>query len=234
MRQKSKSYRLAFGRVDRAKRYELDESVRLVLETARAKFDETLDMALRLGVDPRQADQNVRGTVILPHGTGKTVRVAVFARGEKEREAQQAGADYVGADDLVKKVSEGWTEFDQAVATPDMMGAVGKLGKILGPRGLMPNPKTGTVTMDVAKAVRELKAGRLEYRVDKAGIVHVPLGKVSFGLEKLLDNTRAVIWAVVRAKPPSSKGQYVLGVTLSTTMGPGVKVDLVPLRTWAA
>jgi large subunit ribosomal protein L1 len=234
MRRKSKSYRLAAGKVDRVKRYELDGSLRLVLETARAKFDETVDMAIRLGVDPRQADQNVRGTVILPHGTGKSVRVAVFARGEKEREAQQAGADYVGADDLIRRVSEGWVEFDQAVATPDMMGSVGKLGKILGPRGLMPNPKTGTVTVDVAKAVRELKAGRLEYRVDKAGIIHVPLGKVSFGLEKLLDNTRAVIGAVVRAKPPSSKGQYVLGVTISTTMGPGVKVDPVPLRTLAA
>lgn len=234
MRQKSKSYRSALAKVDRAKRYDLEEGLRLVLETARAKFDETVDMALRLGVDPRQADQNVRGTVILPHGTGKSVRVVVFARGEKEREAEQAGADYVGADDLIKKVSEGWVEFDQAVATPDMMAAVGKLGKILGPRGLMPNPKTGTVTMDVARAVKELKAGRLEYRVDKAGIVHVPLGKVSFGLEKLLDNARAVTGAIVRAKPPSSKGQYVLGITISTTMGPGVKVDPVPVRTLAA
>jgi len=234
MKQKSKSYRSALGKVDRAKRYDLEESLRLVLETVRAKFDETVDMAFRLGVDPKQADQNVRGTVILPHGTGKSVRVLVFARGEKEREAQQAGADYVGADDLIKKVSEGWVEFDQAVATPDMMGSVGKLGKILGPRGLMPNPKTGTVTVDVARAVKELKAGRLEYRVDKAGIIHVPLGKVSFGLEKLLDNARAIQGAVVRAKPPSSKGQYVLGITVSTTMGPGIKVDPVPLRSLAA
>lgn len=234
MKQKSKSYRSALGKVDRAKRYDLEESLRLVLETVRAKFDETVDMAFRLGVDPKQADQNVRGTVILPHGTGKSVRVLVFARGEKEREAQQAGADYVGADDLIKKVSEGWVEFDQAVATPDMMGSVGKLGKILGPRGLMPNPKTGTVTVDVARAIKELKAGRLEYRVDKAGIIHVPLGKVSFGLEKLLDNARAVMGAVVRAKPPSSKGQYVLGITVSTTMGPGIKVDPVPLRSLAA
>lgn len=233
MKQKSKSYRSALGKVDRAKRYDLGESMALVLGTARAKFDETVDMALRLGVDPRQADQNVRGTVILPHGTGKSVRVAVFVRGDKEREAQQAGADYVGADDLVKKVSEGWVEFDQAVATPDMMGSVGKLGKILGPRGLMPNPKTGTVTMDVAKAVKELKAGRLEYRVDKAGIIHVPLGKVSFGLDKLLDNARAVLGTVVRAKPPSARGHYVLSITVSTTMGPGVKMDPAPLRAMA-
>lgn len=234
MRQKSKSYRSALAKVDRAKRYDLEESLRLSLETARAKFDETVEMAIRLGVDPRQADQNVRGTVLLPHGTGKSVRVVVFARGEKEREAQQAGADYVGADDLLKRVSEGWVEFDQAVATPDMMASVGKLGKILGPRGLMPNPKTGTVTTDVAKAVRELKAGRLEYRVDKAGIVHVPLGKVSFGLEKLSGNAKAVIGAVVRSKPPSSRGQYVLAVTVSVTMGPGIKADPVPLRTLSA
>lgn len=234
MRQKSKSYRMVLSKVDRQKGCELEEGFRMALETARAKFDETVDMAIRLGVDPRQADQNVRGTVILPHGTGKSVRIVVFARGEKEREAQQAGADYVGADDLVKRVSEGWVEFDRAVATPDMMGAVGRLGKILGPRGLMPNPKTGTVTMDVAKAVKELKAGRLEYRVDKSGIVHVPIGKVSFGLEKLLDNARAVIGAVVRSKPHSSKGQYLLGITVSTTMGPGVKIAPAPLRALAA
>ncbi len=234
MKRQGKTYRAAIAKVDRTQRYRLEEGLRLVQETARAKFDETVEMAVRLGVDPRQADQNVRGTVVLPQGMGKTVRVLAFAKGEKEREAQEAGAEYVGSDDLIKKISEGWLEFDKAVATPDMMAAVGRIGKILGPRGLMPNPKTGTVTLDIAKAIKEFKAGKLEFRVDKAGIVHVPIGKVSFGAEKLLDNAGAVLTAILRAKPASAKGNYVLGVTLSTTMGPGIKIDLSQVRAMAA
>lgn len=234
MKQRSKAYRAALTRVDRTERYPLEEGIRLVRETARAKFDETVEVAIRLGVDPRQADQNVRGTVVLPHGMGKPVRVLVFAKGEKEREAQQAGADFVGAEELIKKISDGWVGFDKAVATPDMMAAVGRIGKILGPRGLMPNPKAGTVTLDIAKAVKEIKAGKLEFRVDKAGIIHVPVGKVSFGPDKLLDNARAVLASVVRAKPASAKGHYILGVTLSTTMGPGIKVDPAQVRALAA
>ncbi len=234
MKRKGKSYRAVLAKVDRAQRYLLEEGLRLVHETARAKFDETVEMSIRLGVDPRQADQNVRGTVVLPHGTGKTVRVAAFAKGEKEREAQEAGADFVGAEDLIKKISEGWVDFDKAVATPDMMGTVGRIGKILGPRGLMPNPKTGTVTLDIARAVKEIKAGKLEFRVDKAGIIHLPIGKASFGADKLLDNARAVLVSILRAKPASAKGNYVRGVTLSTTMGPGVKIDLSQVRSMAA
>lgn len=234
MRRKGKTYRTALAKVDRAQRYPLEEGLRLVHQTARAKFDETVELAIRLGVDPRQADQNIRGTVVLPHGMGRAVRVLAFAKGEKEREAQEAGADFVGADDLLKKINEGWLDFDKVVATPDMMGSVGRLGKILGPRGLMPNPKTGTVTLDIAKAVKEIKAGKLEFRVDKAGIIHVPVGKISFGPEKLLDNAKAVLGSVLRAKPASAKGNYVLGVTLSSTMGPGVKIDLSQVRTMAA
>lgn len=234
MRRKGKSYSAALAKIDRNQRYLLEEGLRLVHETARAKFDETVEMAVRLGVDPRQADQNVRGTVVLPHGIGKTVRVLAFARGEKEREAQEAGADHIGAEELIKKISEGWLEFDKAVATPDMMSAVGRIGKILGPRGLMPNPKTGTVSMDIGKAVKEIKAGKLEFRVDKAGIIHVPIGKAAFGAEKLLDNARAVLSSILRAKPASAKGNYVQGVTLSTTMGPGVKIDLAQVRAMAA
>lgn len=234
MRRRGKSYRAALAKIDRNQRYPLEAGFRLVHETARAKFDETVEMAVRLGVDPRQADQNVRGTVVLPHGIGKPVRVLAFAKGEKEREAQEAGADYVGAEDLIKKISEGWLEFDKAVATPDMMGAVGRIGKILGPRGLMPNPKTGTLSMEIGKAVKEIKAGKLEFRVDKAGIIHVPVGKVGFGAEKLSDNARAVLGAILRAKPASAKGNYVQGVTLSTTMGPGVKIDLAQVRAMAA
>jgi len=229
-----KSYKAALAKVDRNQRYLLEDTLRLVKETARAKFDETVEMAVRLGVDPRQADQNVRGTVTLPHGMGKTVRVLAFAKGDKEKEAQEAGADFVGADDLIKKISEGWFDFDKTVATPDMMGAVGRIGKILGPRGLMPNPKTGTVTLDIGKAVKEIKAGKLEFRVDKAGIVHVPVGKASFGAEQLIDNAKAVLMSLLRAKPASAKGNYVKGVTISTTMGPGVKVDLSQVRTMAA
>ncbi len=234
MKRKGKAYRAVLAKVDRAQRYLLEEGLRLVHDTARAKFDETVEMSIRLGVDPRQADQNVRGTVVLPHGIGKTVRVAAFAKGEKEREAQEAGADFVGAEDLIKKISEGWVDFDKAVATPDMMGAVGRIGKILGPRGLMPNPKTGTVTLDIAKAVKEIKAGKVEFRVDKAGIIHLPIGKASFGADKLLDNARAVLVSILRAKPASAKGNYVRGVTLSTTMGPGVKIDLSQVRSMAA
>jgi len=206
----------------------------LVKETARAKFDETVEMAVRLGVDPRQADQNVRGTVTLPHGMGRAVRVLAFAKGEKEKEAQEAGADFVGSDELIKRISEGWFDFDKTVATPDMMATVGRIGKVLGPRGLMPNPKTGTVTPDIGRAIKEIKAGKLEFRVDKAGIVHVPVGKASFGAEQLIDNAKAVLMSILRAKPASAKGNYVRGVTISTTMGPGIKVDLSQVRTMAA
>lgn len=229
-----KSYKNVLAKVDRSKRYPLEEGLNLAKETARAKFDETVEMAVRLGVDPRQADQNVRGTVSLPHGMGKAVRVVAFAKGDKEREAQEAGADVVGSDELIKKISEGWLEFDKAVATPDMMAAVGRIGKILGPRGLMPNPKTGTVTLDIGKAVKEIKAGKLEYRVDKAGIVHIPVGKASFAPPQLIENATAVLQSLLRAKPASAKGNYVRGVTVSTTMGPGIKLDLSQIRSMAA
>jgi large subunit ribosomal protein L1 len=229
-----KNYRAALAKVDRTQRYPLEDSMRLVKDTARAKFDETVEMAIRLGVDPRQADQNVRGTVNLPHGMGKTVRVLAFVKGEKEKEAQEAGADFVGSDELIKKINEGWFDFDKTVATPDMMAAVGRIGKVLGPRGLMPNPKTGTVTVDIGKAVREIKAGKLEFRVDKAGIIHVAVGKASFGPEQLIDNAKAVLMSVLRAKPASAKGNFVRGVTVSTTMGPGIKVDLSQIRAMAA
>ena len=229
-----KNYRAALAKVDRTQRYPLEDSLRLVKDTARAKFDETVEMAIRLGVDPRQADQNVRGTVNLPHGMGKTVRVLAFAKGDKEKEAQEAGADFVGSDELIKKINEGWFDFDKTVATPDMMAAVGRIGKVLGPRGLMPNPKTGTVTVDIGKAVREIKAGKVEFRVDKAGIIHVAVGKASFGPEQLIDNAKAVLMSVLRAKPASAKGNFVRGVTVSTTMGPGIKVDLSQIRAMAA
>jgi large subunit ribosomal protein L1 len=229
-----KSYRDALAKVDRNQRYLLEDSLQLAKETARAKFDETVELAIRLGVDPRQADQNIRGTVTLPHGMGKAVRVLAFAKGEKEKEAQEAGADFVGSDELIKKINEGWLDFDKAVATPDMMAAVGRIGKVLGPRGLMPNPKTGTVSTDIGKAVKEIKAGKLEYRVDKAGIVHVPVGKASFGPEQLIENAKAVLMSVLRAKPASAKGNYVKGVTVTTTMGPGIKIDLAQIRALAA
>jgi large subunit ribosomal protein L1 len=234
MGRNGKSFLAALEKVDRNQRYPLEDALRLATDTARAKFDETVEMAVRLGVDPRQADQNVRGTVSLPHGMGKTVRVLAFARGDKEKEAQEAGADFVGADDLIKKISEGWIDFDKTVATPDMMAAVGRIGKILGPRGLMPNPKTGTVTPDIGRAVKEIKAGKLEFRVDKAGIVHVPVGKASFKPEQLIDNAKAVLLSILRAKPASAKGNYVRGVTVSTTMGPGIKIDLSQVRAMAA
>jgi large subunit ribosomal protein L1 len=232
---RGKRFEAAAAKVDRAKRYALEDAVRLATDTARAKFDETVEVAVRLGVDPRQADQNVRGTVVLPHGTGKTVRVLVFAKGEKVREAQEAGADHVGGEELAKRISEeNWLDFDKVIATPDVMGMVGKLGKILGPRGMMPNPKVGTVTFDVGKAIRELKAGKVEFRVEKAGIVHVPIGKVSFGPEKLLENASTLLASVLRAKPAAAKGNYLRSVTLSTTMGPGIRVDPNAVRAAAA
>ncbi|MBF8376897.1 50S ribosomal protein L1 [Alicyclobacillus mali] len=211
--------------VDRDKLYDVDEAMDLVKKTATAKFDETVEVAVRLGVDPKKQDQQVRGAVVLPHGTGKTPRVLVFAKGEKAREAQEAGADFVGDDDLIQKISQGWLDFDVAVATPDMMPAVGRLGRILGPRGLMPNPKTGTVTFDIARAVNEIKSGKVEYRLDKAGIIHCPIGKASFEKEQLVENFRALLGALVKAKPAAAKGTYVRGVTVSSTMGPGIRVN---------
>ncbi len=213
-------------KIERDREYPLEEALGLVKDAAYAKFDETVDLSFNLGVDPRKSDQMVRGTVVLPHGTGKTVRVLVFAKGEKEAEARDAGADYVGADDLVEKISKGWFDFDKVVATPDIMGVVGKLGKVLGPRGLMPNPKLGTVTFDVAKAVKDIKAGKVEYKTEKAGVVHVPIGKVSFDKQKLLENARAIIESVSKAKPSTSKGKYLKKICVSSTMGPGLKIDV--------
>jgi large subunit ribosomal protein L1 len=227
-----KNFRNASAKVESGKRYSIQEACKLVPETKVAKFDESVDIAVRLGVDPKHADQMVRGAVVLPHGTGKSQRVVVVAKGDKANEARAAGADTVGAEDLVEKIQkEGWTDFDSMVATPDMMGLVGRLGRVLGPKGLMPNPKVGTVTNDVAKAVRELKAGRVEFRVEKAGVVQARIGKVSFGGDKLHDNARTMIETLLRLKPPSAKGTYLRSVTLSTTMGPGIKIDHVPLVT---
>ena len=216
--------------VDRTRLYSIEEGVALIKTLANAKFDESIELAVNLGVDPRHADQMVRGAVVLPNGTGKTVRVAVFAKGEKEREAREAGAAFVGADDLAAKIQEGWLDFDAAIATPDMMGLVGRLGRILGPRGLMPNPKVGTVTMDVAGAVRDMKAGRVEFRVEKAGIVSGPIGKASFTAEALSENLTALVDTLIRLKPSTAKGTYIKRVTLSSTMGPGIKLDPTPLR----
>ena len=218
----------ALEKVDREKTYEPAEAVKLAKETAPAKFDETVDVAVRLGVDPRKADQNIRGSVVLPKGTGKKFRVLVFAKGEKEAEAKKAGAEFVGGEDLVKKIQGGWLDFDRVVATPDMMGQVGKLGKVLGPRGMMPNPKTGSVTFDVKAAIEEIQAGKVEFRVDKSGIVHATLGRVSFSVEDLAENFDALMATLVKLKPASSKGHYVKGVSLSSTMGPGVKVAYSP------
>jgi large subunit ribosomal protein L1 len=211
---------------DREKAHGVEEAIGILEKLPRAKFDETVDLSLRLGVDPKHADQMVRGAVVLPHGIGKTVRVVVFAKGEKDREAREAGADVVGAEDLVERVQSGWLEFDSAIATPDLMGQVGRLGKVLGPRGLMPNPKLGTVTFDVSRAVREAKAGKVEFRVDKAGNVHVPVGKRSFNQTQLSANALALLEAIIRAKPSASKGQYLRTVTVSSTMGPAIKVDV--------
>ncbi|MGA7118942.1 MAG: 50S ribosomal protein L1 [Polyangiaceae bacterium] len=211
--------------VDFARKYSVEEACALVIKSKTAKFDETVDLAVRLGVNPKHADQMVRGALVLPHGTGKTVRVLVFAKGEKEREAREAGADFAGSDDLVAKVSEGFLDFDRVIATPDMMGAVGKLGRVLGPRGLMPNPKVGTVTFDVGAAVRDAKGGKIEYRVEKAGIVHARIGKASFNDQALSDNAKALIGALVRQKPSTAKGAYLRSITVSSTMGPGFKID---------
>ncbi len=220
-----KKYLAAQKLIDQNKRYSVDEACALIGKTATKKFNETVDVAIKLGVDPKHAEQMVRGAVVLPHGIGKAVRVAVFAKGDKQREALEAGADVVGAEDLAAKVQEGWLEFDVAIATPDMMGVVGRLGKVLGPRGLMPNPKVGTVTADVARAIRETKAGKVEFRVEKAGIVHVPVGKATFDAKKLTDNVNAILETVIKAKPAAAKGVYLKGVSLSTTMGPGIKLD---------
>lgn len=225
-----KKYKEAAALVDRSKRYSLEEAVSLAKKTAKAKFDETVDLAVNLGVDPKQADQMVRGTVVLPHGTGKKVRVLVFAKGEKDKEARDAGADYVGAEDLADKIQKGWTDFDTVVATPDIMGVVGKLGKVLGPRGLMPNPKTGTVTFDIAKAIKDIRAGKVEYRVDKTGIVHVMVGKASFDEIKLTENAKSVLESILKAKPASSKGKYMKSASISATMGPGIKMDTALLE----
>lgn len=222
---RGKKYREASSKVVSGRRYGFKEAVQVALDSAYGKFDETVDIAVRLGVDPRHADQMVRGTVVLPNGVGKEVRVLVFAKGEKEKEASDAGADYVGSDEYVEKIQNGWLEFDKAIATPDMMGAVGKLGRVLGPRGLMPNAKLGTVTFDVARAVKEVKAGKIDFRVEKAGIVHAPMGKVSFGMEGLVQNIAAFMDTILRLKPPASKGTYLRGIAISTTMGPGIKID---------
>ena len=226
MAKKSKKYVEALNKIDRTRLYDATEALSLVAEVATAKFDETVEAHIKLGVDSRHADQQVRGAVVLPHGTGKTKRVLVFAKGAKAAEAEAAGADFVGAEDLVQKIQkENWSDFDVVVATPDMMGVVGRLGRVLGPKGLMPNPKSGTVTFDVAKAIDEIKAGKVEYRLDKTNIIHVPVGKVSFGGEKLAENFAALMDAIVKAKPAAAKGQYLRSVTVASTMGPGVKIN---------
>ncbi|MBO4947908.1 MAG: 50S ribosomal protein L1 [Peptococcaceae bacterium] len=225
-----KKYEEASKLVDKAALYEVSEAIELVKKTATAKFDETVEVAFKLGVDPRQSDQMIRGAVVLPNGTGKTQTVLVFAKGEKAKEAEAAGADFVGADDIVAKIQGGWFDFDVAIATPDMMGVVGKIGRLLGPKGLMPNPKTGTVTMDVTKAINDVKAGKIEYRVDKTGIIHAPIGKASFEQEKLEENFKTLCDVLIKAKPASSKGQYIRSVTVSSTMGPGVKINPLKLQ----
>ncbi|MEM5787554.1 MAG: 50S ribosomal protein L1 [Syntrophobacteraceae bacterium] len=225
MAKHGKKFTAARAKIDPAKRYTFQEAVQLATGSSFAKFDETLDIAVRLGVDPRHADQMVRGTVVLPNGLGKTVRVLVFAKGEKVKEALDAGADHAGGDEMIEQIREGWLEFDKTVATPDMMGSVGKIGKVLGPRGLMPNAKLGTVTFDIARVVNEIKAGKVDFRVEKTGIVHAPMGKVSFGDEKLLQNISAFMDTLIRIKPAAAKGTYLRGIAVSTTMGPGIQVD---------
>lgn len=220
-----KKYTESSSKIESTKRYDVTEAIDAAISSSYAKFDETIDVAVRLGVDPRHADQMVRGTVVLPNGLGKEVKVLVFAKGEKETEAKDAGAEFVGNEDLVEKIKEGWFGFDKAIATPDMMGTVGKIGRLLGPRGLMPNAKTGTVTFDVAKTVQELKAGKIEFRVEKTGIVHVPMGKVSFGVQRIVENLSAFLETILKLKPSSSKGTYLKGIAVSTTMGPGIKID---------
>jgi len=225
MSKRGKKYSESRKRIDSEDVDSFNDAVKMTLESSFAKFDETVDLAVRLGVDPRHADQMVRGSVVLPHGTGKDVKVVVFAKGEKEKEATDAGADFVGNDDLIEKIKGGWFGFDRAVATPDMMGSVGKIGKLLGPRGLMPNAKSGTVTFDLTRAIQDLKAGKIDFRVEKAGIVHVPMGKVSFGVDKIVQNMAAFFDTIMRLKPASSKGTYLKGIAISTTMGPGLNVD---------
>ena len=226
MPKRGKNYKAAVASYDKAALHEVAESLKIVTGTSKAKFDETVEVHIKLGVDGRHADQQVRGAIVLPHGTGKTKKVLVFAKGPRAQEAEAAGADYVGAEEMAQKIqTENWFDFDVVVATPDMMGVVGRLGKILGPKGLMPNPKSGTVTMDVEKALQEIKAGKVEYRLDKTNIIHTPIGKVSFGPEKLVDNFNALLEAVVKAKPAAAKGQYLRSVTVTSTMGPGVKVN---------
>lgn len=226
MAKSGKNYSANRAKVDPDRKYSLGEAVDLLKSFTTAKFDESVDLAVRLGVDPRHADQMVRGAEMLPNGSGKSARIVVFAKGEKEIEARDAGADFVGADDLAKKISDGWLDFDKAIATPDMMGVVGKLGRVLGPRGLMPNPKVGTVTFDIARAVQEIKAGKVEFRVEKSGIVHVPVGRLSFSAEKLFENISAMVETLNKLKPSSSKGNYMRGLTLASTMSPGIRVDL--------
>ena len=225
-----KKYRDAKNKIDRTKRYTLEEALQLLPQTSYARFDEAIDVAIRLGVDIKKSEQMVRGTVILPHGTGKKVKILVFAQGEKEKEAREAGSDFVGGEDLIEKILQGWLEFDKAIATPDMMKVVSKLGKVLGPRGLMPNPKVGTVTFEVGKAVQDLKSGKVEFKADKAGNLHISVGKVSFGQEKLRENILTLLDAVIKAKPASSKGTYIKGLAISATMGPGIKVDPLSAR----
>src|SRR5690625_3849804 len=228
MAKKGKRYQTAEKLVDRSKVYDIKEAIEVLKETAKANFDETVEAAYRLGVDTKKADQQIRGAMVLPHGTGKTQRVLVFAKGEKLKEAEAAGADYVGDQDLINKINQGWFDFDVVVATPDMMAEVGKLGRVLGPKGLMPNPKTGTVTFEVEKAVKEIKAGKVEYRLDKQSNVHVPIGKVSFDLDKLVENYTALIETIVKVKPNAAKGRYIRNAAVSSTMGPGVKIDVSP------
>ncbi len=225
-----KKYNAAIAKIDISKAYSLEDAVKLIPETATAKFDETVDLTVRLGVDTKQSDQMVRGAVVLPNGTGKKIRVLVFAKGEKEKEAKDAGADFIGGEDLIEKVSKGWLDFDTIIATPDIMAAVGKLGKILGPKGLMPNPKLGTVTFDVARAVKDAKAGKVEFKVDKGGNIHVHAGKVSFGAQKLKENLTAMLESIIKAKPSASKGIYLRNITISATMGPGIKIDAAGVR----
>ena len=230
MAKHGKNYLAVRAKIDVQNRYNLDEALDIVVNNSKAKFDESVDMAFRLGVNPKHSDQMVRGAAALPHGTGKSVRILVFAKGEKEKEAKDAGADYVGAEDMIEKIEGGWLEFDKAVATPDLMGQVSKLGKVLGPRGLMPNAKVGTVTFDLKRAIEELKAGKVDFRVEKNGILHVPVGKISFGVEKLKENIMTLLEVVIKLKPQTSKGTYLKGIAISSTMGPGVKIDPVYMR----
>ncbi len=225
MAKRGKKYRAAVEKIDRVKKYELSEALQLAKDGVTAKFDQSVDVAVRLGVDPRKADQNIRGSVVLPKGTGKKFRILVFAKGDKEKEARDAGAEFVGGDDLAKKIQGGWVDFDRVVATPDMMGTVGKLGKILGPRGLMPNPKTGTVTFEVKDAIQQIQAGKVDFRVDKAGIIHASVGKMSFSVEDLAENFKELMATLIKMKPPTAKGHYVQTISLSTTIGPGIKVS---------